>query len=141
MAETISRLGKEVRGRLADVTAAVSNFVPKPQTPFQWHAMQRREYFHYASYLQQFNDAFAAPFYRAQQVMQDLLSRAGHSPAEVASQGKALFALWVHRQASVSAFGDAFVFSAVLLTIGILPALLIRNRHQAVSGKAITTTE
>ena len=45
MSETISQLGKEVRGRLADVVANVSNFVPKPQTPFQWHAMQRREYF------------------------------------------------------------------------------------------------
>ncbi len=48
MAETISRLGREVRGQLADVTAAVSNFVPKPQTPLQWNAMQRREYFHWA---------------------------------------------------------------------------------------------
>jgi len=104
-------------------------------------SLQRREYFHYAHYLHQFNDSFAAPFYRAQQVMQDLLSRTGHSPAEIASQGKALFALWVHKQASVSAFGDAFVFSAVLLTIGILPALLIRNRHQGVSRKAATITE
>jgi radical SAM family uncharacterized protein len=48
MSETISRLGKEVRGRLADVVANVSNFVPKPQTPFQWNAMQRREYFLWA---------------------------------------------------------------------------------------------
>ena len=45
LSETISRLGREVRGRLADVVANVSNFVPKPQTPFQWEAMQRREYF------------------------------------------------------------------------------------------------
>ena len=30
------------------VVANVSNFVPKPQTPFQWHAMQRREYFRWA---------------------------------------------------------------------------------------------
>ncbi len=45
MAETISRLGKEVTGRFATVVANVSNFVPKPQTPFQWHAMQTREYF------------------------------------------------------------------------------------------------
>lgn len=48
MAETISRLGKEVRGRLVDVTASVSNFVPKPQTPFQWNAMREREYFRWA---------------------------------------------------------------------------------------------
>ena len=48
MAETISRLGKEVSGRFAAVVANVSNFVPKPQTPYQWNAMQRREYFHQA---------------------------------------------------------------------------------------------
>jgi radical SAM family uncharacterized protein len=48
LSEEISRLGREVRGRLADVVANVSNFVPKPQTPFQWHAMQRREYFRWA---------------------------------------------------------------------------------------------
>jgi len=68
MAETISRLGREVggpaasgrknqcgtaapgrgRGQLATVVANVSNFVPKPQTPFQWHPMQTREYFRWA---------------------------------------------------------------------------------------------
>ena len=48
MSERISRLGKEVRGRPATVVANVSNFVPKPQTPFQWIAMQRREYFEWA---------------------------------------------------------------------------------------------
>ncbi len=97
-------------------------------------SLQRREFFHYAHYLQQFNDVFAPPFYRAQQAMQDLLARAGHPPAEVVSQGKALFALWVHKQAAVSSFGDAFILSAVLLTAGIIPALLIRNRHQAAAG-------
>jgi radical SAM family uncharacterized protein len=45
MAESISRLGKKVTGRFITVVANVSNFVPKPQTPFQWNAMQRREYF------------------------------------------------------------------------------------------------
>jgi radical SAM family uncharacterized protein len=45
MAESIARLGKEVTGRWAAVVANVSNFVPKPQTPFQWNAMQTREYF------------------------------------------------------------------------------------------------
>jgi radical SAM superfamily enzyme YgiQ (UPF0313 family) len=45
MAETISRIGKEERGRPAQVTASVSNFVPKAHTPYQWNAMQRREYF------------------------------------------------------------------------------------------------
>ncbi|WP_165230358.1 TIGR03960 family B12-binding radical SAM protein [Aquisphaera insulae] len=48
MAETIARIGKEVTGRYADVTAAVSNFVPKPHTPYQWNGMQSRDYFHWA---------------------------------------------------------------------------------------------
>ncbi len=48
MAETISRLGKQTTGRWATVVANVSNFVPKAQTPYQWTAMQRREYFHSA---------------------------------------------------------------------------------------------
>lgn len=45
MGTAISRLGKEVRGRYATVVLNVSNFVPKPQTPYQWNAMQTREYF------------------------------------------------------------------------------------------------
>ncbi len=45
MAETIARIGKEERGRWANVTASVSNFVPKAHTPYQWNAMQTREYF------------------------------------------------------------------------------------------------
>lgn len=48
MSETISRLGQEVTGRMATVVANVSNLVPKPQTPFQWNAMQRRDYFSWA---------------------------------------------------------------------------------------------
>ncbi|MHB1038038.1 MAG: TIGR03960 family B12-binding radical SAM protein [Pirellulales bacterium] len=48
MSERISRLGKEVSGRAAKVTASVSNFVPKPHTPFQWSGMQTREYFEHA---------------------------------------------------------------------------------------------
>jgi radical SAM family uncharacterized protein len=48
MAETIARIGKEVTGRYAEVTAAVSNFVPKPHTPYQWNGMKPREYFHWA---------------------------------------------------------------------------------------------
>jgi radical SAM family uncharacterized protein len=48
MAETISRIGKEVRGRFAEVTASVSNFVPKPHTPYQWNGMQTREYLEWA---------------------------------------------------------------------------------------------
>ncbi len=48
MSETISRLGQQVTGRQTTVVANVSNFVPKPQTPYQWNAMQRREYFCWA---------------------------------------------------------------------------------------------
>ena len=48
MAETIARIGKEVTGRYAEVTAAVGNFVPKPHTPYQWNGMKPREYFHWA---------------------------------------------------------------------------------------------
>ncbi len=48
MAETISAIGKEVRGRYVDVTASVSNFVPKPHTPYQWNGMQTREYLRWA---------------------------------------------------------------------------------------------
>jgi radical SAM family uncharacterized protein len=47
MAETIARIGKEVLGRYVDVTASVSNFVPKPHTPYQWSGMQTREYLHW----------------------------------------------------------------------------------------------
>jgi radical SAM family uncharacterized protein len=48
MAESISRIGKEVSGRYAEVVASVSNFVPKPHTPYQWNGMQSREYFRWA---------------------------------------------------------------------------------------------
>ncbi len=48
MAEEIARIGKEVRGRYAEVTASVSNFVPKPHTPYQWNGMQSRDYFKWA---------------------------------------------------------------------------------------------
>jgi radical SAM superfamily enzyme YgiQ (UPF0313 family) len=48
MAEQIARIGKDVRGRYAEVTAAVSNFVPKPHTPYQWNGMREREYLEWA---------------------------------------------------------------------------------------------
>src|SRR5438094_3853174 len=48
MAETISRIGTEEKGRYVDVTASVSNFVPKPHTPYQWNGMQTREYLQWA---------------------------------------------------------------------------------------------
>jgi radical SAM superfamily enzyme YgiQ (UPF0313 family) len=48
MADTIARIGKEERGRFGKVTASVSNFVPKAHTPYQWNAMQTREYLQWA---------------------------------------------------------------------------------------------
>jgi radical SAM family uncharacterized protein len=48
LAEQISAVGKEVCGRYKDVTASVSNFVPKPHTPYQWNGMQTRDYFRWA---------------------------------------------------------------------------------------------
>jgi radical SAM family uncharacterized protein len=48
MSEEIARIGKQTRGRYAEVTASVSNFVPKPHTPYQWNGMQTREYLQWA---------------------------------------------------------------------------------------------
>ena len=48
MAETIAKIGREVRKKPTDVTASVSNFVPKPHTPYQWNGMETREYFQWA---------------------------------------------------------------------------------------------
>lgn len=48
MAEHISTIGKEVTGRYVEVVASVSNFIPKPHTPYQWNGMQTREYFDWA---------------------------------------------------------------------------------------------
>jgi radical SAM superfamily enzyme YgiQ (UPF0313 family) len=48
MAETIADISRQVTGRYKDVTASVSNFVPKPHTPYQWNGMQTREYFRWA---------------------------------------------------------------------------------------------
>ena len=39
MGRTCSLLGKKAGGGAKDVTVSVSNFVPKPHTPFQWHPM------------------------------------------------------------------------------------------------------
>lgn len=48
MAEEIAYIGREVKGRFVEVTASVSNFVPKPHTPYQWNGMQTREYLRWA---------------------------------------------------------------------------------------------
>jgi radical SAM family uncharacterized protein len=48
LAEAISEVGKQATGRYKEVTASVSNFIPKPHTPYQWNGMQTREYFRWA---------------------------------------------------------------------------------------------
>ncbi len=48
LAERISTIGREVKGRYVEVTASVSNFVPKPHTPYQWNGMQTRDYLRWA---------------------------------------------------------------------------------------------
>jgi radical SAM family uncharacterized protein len=48
LAEAISAVGKEATGRYKEVTASVSNFIPKPHTPYQWNGMRTREYFRWA---------------------------------------------------------------------------------------------
>ncbi|AMV26535.1 Radical SAM superfamily protein [Gemmata sp. SH-PL17] len=48
LAEAISEVGKQATGRYKEVTASVSNFIPKPHTPYQWNGMQSREYFRWA---------------------------------------------------------------------------------------------
>jgi radical SAM superfamily enzyme YgiQ (UPF0313 family) len=45
LSQDIAFLGKSVMKRFPAIVASVSNFIPKPQTPFQRDAMQRREYF------------------------------------------------------------------------------------------------
>jgi radical SAM family uncharacterized protein len=50
MAEEIAAIGKQVLGRYVETTAAVSNFVPKPHTPYQWSGMQTREYLRWAGH-------------------------------------------------------------------------------------------
>ena len=44
MAETIAKIGRNETHRWPQVTASVSNFVPKAHTPYQWTGMQTREY-------------------------------------------------------------------------------------------------
>src|SRR5262245_20249250 len=48
MAETIAKISREVTGKYKEVKASVSNFVPKPHTPYQWNGMQTREYLQWA---------------------------------------------------------------------------------------------
>ncbi len=45
MAVTIDKISREETGGYRPVVASVSNFVPKPYTPYQLSAMQDRQYF------------------------------------------------------------------------------------------------
>ena len=45
LSQDIAFLGKSILKRFPAIVASVSNFIPKPQTPFQRDGMQRREYF------------------------------------------------------------------------------------------------
>ena len=103
--------------------------------------LQRREYFHYAHYLEQINNGFFPPVSRALSAMQELLLRTGLAPSEVVEKGKSLLALWVQKQAAVSAFEDAFLMGAIFITAGILPTLLIRNTRFPTKGEPIRPSE
>ncbi|MFH1776803.1 MAG: TIGR03960 family B12-binding radical SAM protein [Candidatus Omnitrophota bacterium] len=39
----ISNIKKKINGKAANIIASISNFVPKPHTPFQWERMNRQE--------------------------------------------------------------------------------------------------
>lgn len=100
--------------------------------------LQRREFFHYAHFLQNLSNPLAPAVRQAQEAAQSLLLKSGFVPSEVFLKGKALLALWFQRQAAVCAFQDAFLFSALLICIGIVPALLIRNQQAgSIKGKTI----
>ena len=89
--------------------------------------LQRREFFHYAHYVQQIRDVFSPSTSRALLTMQELLLRYGLEPTEVAAKGKGLLAQWVHGLAKVAAFQDAFVAAGLFVAVGIVPSLLIRT--------------
>ncbi len=91
--------------------------------------LERRQFFHYTQFLEHLNNASTPIVAQAQSAMQTLVARAGHAPADFLVQGKTLLALWIQKQAAVGAFEDAFVFAALLITVGFVPALLIRNRR------------
>ncbi|MDX9701744.1 MAG: TIGR03960 family B12-binding radical SAM protein [Candidatus Auribacterota bacterium] len=43
LADSLSRIGHSISARGGNINVSVSTFVPKPHTPFQWHAMERRD--------------------------------------------------------------------------------------------------
>ena len=103
--------------------------------------LQRREFFHYAHYIEQINNSFFPPVSRALSAMQELLLSTGLAPSEVVEKGKSLLALWVQKQAAVSAFEDAFLIAAIFITAAILPTLLIRNTRFPTKEESISPSE
>jgi DHA2 family multidrug resistance protein len=103
--------------------------------------LERRQFFHYTQFLEHINNASIPIVAQSQSAMQTLVARAGHAPADFLVKGKTLLALWVQRQAAVAAFEDAFVFAALLITVGFIPALLIKNRHASEPGRPTAIAE
>jgi MFS transporter, DHA2 family, multidrug resistance protein len=103
--------------------------------------LQRREFFHYDHYLQQINNTLTPSVYKAQLGIQELLLKNGFPPTEIMAKGKQLMALWVQKQAAVSAFGDAFVLAAILSSLGVIPALLIRKVSLSETPRSASFTE
>jgi hypothetical protein len=52
-----------------------------------------------------------------------------------------LLALWIQKQASVSAFGDAFILAGIFITLGILPTLFIRTSWFTNPAKSMGLSE
>jgi DHA2 family multidrug resistance protein len=103
--------------------------------------VERRQFFHYTRFLEHINNASNPTVAQAQSAMELLVARAGHAPADFWLQGKTLLALWLQKQAAVGAFEDAFVFAALLISVGLIPALLIRDRHVSEPGKPTVINE
>ena len=103
--------------------------------------VERRQFSHYTQFLEHINNASTPIVAQAQSAMQALLGRAGNAPSDFLVQGKTLLALWLQKQAAVGAFEDAFVFAALLISVGIIPALLIRNHHASQSERPAGVSE
>jgi len=103
--------------------------------------LERRQFFHYTHFLEHINNASTPMVIQAQSAMEALLARAGYAPADFLGKGKTLLALWMQKQAAVGAFEDAFVLAGLLITVGFIPALLIRNRHGSQGSKPLSIGE
>jgi len=103
--------------------------------------VERRQFFHYTQFLEHINNVSTPIVAQAQSAMETLVARAGHAPADLLVKGKTLLALWLQKQAAVGAFEDAFVFAALLITVGIIPALLIKKGHASDPGRPAAIAE